>query len=95
MPSFELKMEARVSELEGLRLSETQRVKEGKLQCSVEVTHARAQEEGLLPGAIDATKAIVIEESFVFVLTDANLEEKVENLPMFIAKVTPENFIPY
>ena len=32
---------------------------------------------------------------FVLVLTDAELEEKVENMPLLIARVTPQDFIAY
>ena len=53
-------------ELEGLRLSETHRVKKAKVQCSIEVTHAKMQEEGLLPEAVDPAKAYIIDSSFIF-----------------------------
>ena len=41
MPSFELKTNTRVAELEGLRLSETHRIKEAKMQSVVELTHCK------------------------------------------------------
>jgi hypothetical protein len=38
---------------------------------------------------INRDKTLVVESSFVFVLTDAELEEKVDNMPLFVAKVLP------
>ena len=48
LPSFDLKVDSNVPELEGLRLSETHRIKEAKYHTSVELVHAKAQEEGLI-----------------------------------------------
>jgi len=95
LPSFQLKMDGGVPELEGLRLSETQRIKAAKIQCSIEVTNAKAQEEGLLQEGVDMGKAVVMDQSFVFILTNAELEEKVDSMPLFVAKVTPGDFIAY
>lgn len=48
LPSFELKVVARVPELENIRLSESRRIKEARIECSVEVIHALTQDEGLV-----------------------------------------------
>ena len=48
MPAFELKATTTVTELEGLRLSETHRIKEAKIESSIEVAHCKAQDEGLI-----------------------------------------------
>ena len=48
LPSFELKANTSLPELEGLRLSETHRIKEAKIESVIEVTHCKAQEEGLI-----------------------------------------------
>jgi len=95
LPSFELKVETQAPELKGLRLSETQRIKEAKVFISVELLHARVQEEGLTEEEIEKSKAVVVDGGFVFVLTDSSLEEKVDNTPMFLARVTPQDFISY
>ena len=34
-----------------------------------------------------------MDNDFVFVLTDGDLEEKVESMPLFVSMVTPMNFI--
>ena len=88
MPSFELKTNTRVAELEGLRLSETHRIKEAKMQSIVELTHCKFQEEGLILGG-PREQDYVLDESFAFVVTDTDQEEKVENLPLLVARVTP------
>ena len=95
LPSFELKVSTRVPELENIRLSESRRIKDAKIECSVEIVHAIAQEEGLTQPKPDAEKALMINQEFMYVLTDGDLEEKVENMPLFVARVTPENFIAY
>ena len=89
LPAFDLQVENNVPELEGLRLSETKRIKGAKIQCQIHVTNAKAQEEGLILDDINRDKTLVVESSFVFVLTDAELEEKVDNMPLFVAKVLP------
>ena len=66
LPSFELKVEAQVSELEGLRLSETHRVKEAKIRALIELAHCKQQEEGLILPAPSATDSVVIDKEFVF-----------------------------
>lgn len=45
--------------------------------------------------AIDTSKAVVMDKTFVFILTNAELEEKVDSMPLFVAKVTPDDFIAY
>ena len=58
------------------------------------MTHCKYQEEGLVlppPGP----ESYIVDSTFVFVLTDADLEEKVEGMPLFIGKVAPEDFIAY
>lgn len=75
-------------ELEGLRLSETHRIKEAKIQSVIELTHAKYQEEGLTltePTAND----YIFDKGFAFIITDTELEEKVDNMPLMIARVTP------
>jgi len=49
----------------------------------------------LLQEAIDTSKAVVMDKTFVFILTNAELEEKVDSMPLFVAKVTPDDFIAY
>lgn len=93
LPSFELKVVTRVPELEGIRVSESRRIKEAKLECSIEVIHAQPQDEGLLPDKPEPEKAEIMDTDFVFVLTDGDLEEKVESMPLFVSMVTPMNFI--
>lgn len=44
---------------------------------------------------VDSSKAVVMDQSFVFILTNAELEEKVDSMPLFVAKVTPDDFIAY
>ena len=61
LPSFELKVVTRVPELEGIRVSESRRIKDAKLECSVEVIHAQPQDEGLLPEKPDASKAEIMD----------------------------------
>ena len=48
MPSFELQVQTSLPELEGLRLSETHRIKQAKINSLIELTHCKAQEEGLV-----------------------------------------------
>ena len=65
MPSFEIKVDQGMPELEGIRLSETQRIKEARYSTSIAVTHCKYQEEGLImppPGP----NSIVIDNNFVF-----------------------------
>lgn len=40
-------------------------------------------------------ESCVIDKEFVFVITDAELEEKVEGMPLMIARVAPSDFIAY
>ena len=65
MPSFELKNTTSLPELDGIRLSETHRIKEAKIQSSIEVTHCKFQDEGLLQAGPDKN-AYVIDQSFTF-----------------------------
>ena len=66
MPSFELKVDATVAELEGIRLSETHRIREAKIRASIELSHCKQQEEGLILPAPSATDSCVIDKEFVF-----------------------------
>ena len=69
MPSFELKVQTSLPELEGLRLSETHRIKEAKISSLIELTHCKAQEEGLIQSGPDTSaegNAIVIDKDFYF-----------------------------
>ena len=54
----------------------------------IELTHAKYQEEGLTltePTAND----YIFDKGFAFIITDTELEEKVDNMPLMIARVTP------
>jgi len=50
-----------VPELEGVRLSESRRIKEAQVECSVEVIHAKPQDEGLLQERPERAQAEVID----------------------------------
>lgn len=66
LPSFELINTTSVPEFEGIRLSETQRIKEAKIQVSIELTHCKFQEEGLVQPGPNPKTAFIIEDSFTF-----------------------------
>lgn len=76
-------------ELEGLRLSETHRIKEAMIQSVIELTHAKYQEEGLTLTEPTTTNDYILDKGFAFIITDTELEEKVDNMPLMIARVTP------
>ena len=65
LPAFELKNMIGVPELEGIRLSETHRIKEAKMQSSIELTHCKFQDEGLVQPGPDSN-TYVIDQSFTF-----------------------------
>ena len=64
------------------------------MEVVLEVARGLYQEEGLLFKRT-GNNLHFIEDDFVFVVTDADSDEKTENLPMIVARVNKENFLPY
>ena len=94
LPSFELKVQKDLNLLNGVKLSSDTQINSAKMCVILELSRGLYQEEGL---AFKRTGDNIhfIEESFVFVVTDADSDEMTENLPMIVARVEKDKFLPY
>ena len=64
------------------------------MSVELELAHGWYQDEGL-SFKRNGKNCHFIEDSFIFVVTDADSDEKTENLPMIVARVDRDKFKPY
>ena len=89
----------------GLELGQDQVVQDCAEVCEVQLCKGRYQKEGLLFD-FQQDKAVAINQPFIFgkfeisiivliALSDAELEDKMENMPMIAVKVEEKDWIKY
>jgi len=64
------------------------------MSLHLEIASGKYQDEGL-GFKRNTSNCHKIEDSFLFIVTDADSDEKTENLPMILAQVEKANFKPY
>ena len=99
MPSFEVQIQQELADMKGVKISDETLVTAAQMSLHLEIASGMYQEEGL-GFKRDGPNCHLIEDSFLFgklllfsanrwfvVVTDADSDEKTENLPMILAHV--------
>eukprot|EP00347_Sterkiella_histriomuscorum_P021246 403334687 len=94
IPSFKIEINMEYKDFNGVKIDDQNLIKDCQKVISIETSKGKQSSAGL-KFDINPSLQYILDQPFIIALSDAELEEQIDNLPLLVAKVNKQNWIKY